>query len=153
MKNYRILLFFLALSLNAQAQSFGYEGTKNESMSKYQRIGHIEDYLKTLQSNLTKLSSEINQKMMNGDRTLLNKIEALERQMELIKSDVAALKSESEKSKQTSEGADSQSPEKKDKILDQVEENAAKIGALQASHLSLENTLKSIQELMSQKQD
>ena len=130
-------------------------------MSKYQRIGHIEKYLETLKSSISQVKSEINSRMETGDRALLDKINSLERTVSLMKSDFDTLKkktvskdfSGSINSGGLGSGGSEGTPSEKDKVLDLIEENAAKIGALQASHLSLENTLKSIQELMQQKKE
>lgn len=157
----RLIVLLALFPLGLYAQNFGYQGTKNESMSKYQRIGHIEKYLETLKASISQVKSEINSKMETGDRALLDKINALERTVSLMKTDFDALKKQAS-NKETSgtlnsngmrDGGTEGSPSEKDKVLDLIEENAAKIGALQASHLSLENTLKSIQELMQQKSE
>ncbi len=137
--------------VDAMAQKFNYQPTENQSMSKYQRIGHIENYLKDLQSNLMKMQTSMDKKYTTGDANILLKLKALESSIDLIKVEVGSLKKSNMQLKQAStpkEGDSGEPPKSSSEVAAQVEENRAKIEALQASFLSLENTLKSVQEML-----
>ena len=147
------LTFYTLICTNSFSQNLDYESTKNESMSKYQRIGHIEDYLSKIQSNITNVRTSLDQKFSTGDRNILSKIQSLEVSLTTLKAQVSALSSANSKTKsQTSDGQNINASDK-DKLLDQIEENTAKISALQASFLGMENTLKSIQEMLKVQKD
>ncbi len=117
-------------------------------MSKYQRIGHIEDYLSKIQSNISKVSTSLDQKFSTGDKNILAKIQNLEASLTTLKAQVSALGRANSKTESQATDGQNINASDKDKLLDQIEENAAKISALQASFLGMENTLTSIQEML-----
>ena len=142
------LTFYTLTCTNSFSQNLDYQSTKNESMSKYQRIGHIEDYLSKIQTNISKVRTSLDQKFSTGDRNILSKIESLEVSLTTLKGQVSALSRANSKSKSQATDGQTINASDKDKLLDQIEENTAKISALQASFLGMENTLISIQEML-----
>jgi regulator of replication initiation timing len=147
LKKYCTILGIM-MGINSMAQeSLKYEGTQNQSMSKYQRIGHIEEYLKTVSGSIAQIRSEIDSKMKTGDKNILSKMESLEKKMEYLSIEVDGLKKSIGKgSLETSKASRPLNNSEKDKFLDLIEENAAKINVLQSSFRGLENTMKSLQE-------
>ncbi len=150
---YGLPLPFSFSDFDALAQGFDYQPTENQSMSKYQRIGNIENYLKNLQSNLSKMQASMDQKYTTGDSNILLKIKALESSINVIKLEVDALKKSTSTQKEALSAKEKESSPSSTQLSAQVQENAAKIEALQASFLSLENTLKSIQEMVQTKNE
>lgn len=156
------LFMMIFFSMNGFAQNqFNYNSTQNESMSKYQRIGHIESYLKAMSKDIRQMKANIESKMKTGDQNLLRKIDSLERTVSMLKAQMTELKKEkAEGSTQTQETLESagtsgantnptssqMNKSDQDKLLDAIEENATKIGILQESYRSIENSLKSINE-------
>jgi len=147
------LIFCTLTCTNSFSQNLEYESTKNESMSKYQRIGHIEDYLKKIHSNISKVSSSLDQKFTTGDKNILAKVQNLEASLTTIKAQVSALSRANSKTESQATDGQNINASDKDKLLDQIEENTAKISALQASFLGMENTLTSIQEMLKVEKD
>lgn len=147
---FNLLILFFNTSLNIFAQSkLSYNSTENQSMSKYQRIGHIESYLQKLNKDIRQKNSQMNSKFEMGDKNILLKLKSVERELKILKSKIEPLEKSNEESGESLASDDSSIDRStQDKLLDSIEENKAKIEALQESHLGLEATLKSIQEML-----
>lgn len=134
-------------AFDANAQNFNYTPTATQSKSNYQRIALIDNYLKKLPSNISRMRMEIDRKYSTGDKNIMRKIKALDNAINMLKMELQSLRGGNRQRRRVTP-----SPEKSSKSMAemeaQVDENAEKIGALQASFRQMNNTLLSIEELM-----
>lgn len=75
-------LFFVFLftsSLPAQIET--YTSTKDDSMSKYNRIGHIEEYLEKMSAQLKKMEAKIDKISNSSDQKEAEGLKSLERKV------------------------------------------------------------------------
>ena len=75
------LLTFSAIGATTKSPSLEYSDTLNKSMSKYQRINHIENYLNTLAPNINGLNEIQKVPLLEEIKVLKIKLEVTERRV------------------------------------------------------------------------
>jgi chromosome segregation ATPase len=138
-----LIFFFFSVSQSSHCQDFSYEITRDKSVSKFQRINHIETYLGNFNKQMEKFSSDL-KKEDTGFRSKLDKrFEELSGRLKKLKSEVEQLKTEEIPELKKSVGGE-ELKELKEKVNAQEEE----IKKLKENFDSLESVLKSLNELL-----
>lgn len=137
------LILFFSLSQSSHCQDFSYEITQDKSVSKYQRINHIETYLGKFNKQMAKFSSDLKKEDIGFRSKLDKRFEEMSGRLEKLKSEVEQLRTE-EIAELKKSGGGAELKELKEKVIAQEEE----IKKLKENFDSLQSVLKSLNELL-----
>ncbi len=133
------IVMVISLLTTSFGSNFSYEETHNKSMSKFQRIGHVENYLKSLQSKMKSFDKKEEAERIKLKKNLEKELTQIKEEVDQLKEQVKLIRvQELPKMKFSIEES------LKKSISEQLKDQTDQIEELKKSNQSLELTLKSL---------